>query len=87
MATRTTFNPTKTFLMEALHKNVVTIKFIKKDGTEREMKCTLQESFISPYEKKTDREKLASETNISVWDVENQGWRSFRYDSVISVNV
>lgn len=87
MATRTTFNPTKTFLMEVLHNNIVTVKFIKKDGTEREMKCTLQESLISPYEKKTDREKLASETNISVWDVENQGWRSFRYESVISVNV
>ena len=87
MATRTTFNPTKTFLIDALNKNIVTIKFLKKDGSEREMKCTLQESHITPYEKKTDREKVSSDTNISVWDVENQGWRSFRYDSVISINV
>jgi len=49
------------------------------------MKCTLQESYISPYEKKTDREKVASDSNISVWDIENQGWRSFRVDSVISI--
>lgn len=87
MVTRTTFNPTKTFLMDALNNNIVTIKFFKKDGSEREMKCTLQESFITPYEKKTDRERVISDTNISVWDIENQGWRSFRYDSIISINV
>ena len=87
MATRTTFNPTKTFLMDALNNNIVTVKFLKKDGSEREMKCTLQESYITPYEKKTDRERVISDTNISVWDVENQGWRSFRYDSIISINV
>ena len=87
MVTRTTFNPTKTFLMDALNNNIVTVKFLKKDGSEREMKCTLQELYITPYEKKTDRERVISDTNISVWDVENQGWRSFRYDSVISVNI
>lgn len=73
--------------MDALNNNIVTIKFFKKDGSEREMKCTLQESFITPYEKKTDRERVISDTNISVWDIENQGWRSFRYDSIISINV
>lgn len=87
MVTRTTFSPNKSFLLNALSNSIVTVKFVKKDGTEREMKCTLQESLITPYEKKTDREKVSSDTNISVWDVESQGWRSFRYDSVISVSL
>lgn len=85
MVTRTIFSPNKDFILQSLREGVVTVKFTKKDGTERDMKCTLQESYISPYEKKTDREKVASDSNISVWDIENQGWRSFRVDSVISI--
>lgn len=85
MVTRTIFSPNKDLILQSLREGVVTVKFTKKDGTERDMKCTLQESYISPYEKKTDREKVASDSNISVWDIENQGWRSFRVDSVISI--
>ena len=85
MVTRTTFSPNREFILQSLYEGVVTVKFTKKDGTERDMKCTLQESYISPYEKKTDREKVVNENNISVWDVESQGWRSFRVDSVISI--
>lgn len=85
MVTRTTFSPTKAFLAEALREGIVTVKFIKTDGTERDMKCTLQESLIKPYEKKTTREKTVNDELFSVWDVEKEGWRSFRFDSVISV--
>jgi len=85
MVTRTTFSPNREFILQSLYEGVVTVKFTKKDGTERDMKCTLQESYISPYEKKTDREKVVNENNRSVWDVESQGWRSFRVDSVISI--
>lgn len=87
MVTRTTFSPTKTYLIDALQKGVVTVKFTKVDGTERSMSCTLQESLIGTYEKKTEREKAVNESVVSVWDVEKEGWRSFRYDSVISMNV
>ena len=85
MVTRTIFSPNKELILQSLREGVVTVKFTKKDGTERDMKCTLQESYIAPYEKKTDREKTSNENNISVWDIENQGWRSFRVDSVISI--
>ena len=85
MVTRTIFSPNKDIILQSLREGVVTVKFTKKDGTERDMKCTLQESYIAPYEKKTEREKTANDNNISVWDIENQGWRSFRVDSVISI--
>ena len=85
MATRTVFNPTKTFLSEALQNGVVTVTFTKTDGSERVMKCTLQESYLKPYEKKTERERVVNDNVISVWDVDNSGWRSFKYDSLISV--
>jgi hypothetical protein len=51
------------------------------------MTCTLQESEIPEYEKKTERVRttLTDET-ISVVDLEKNEWRSFRYDSVKSVS-
>ena len=49
------------------------------------MQCTLLESIIKPYEKATDREKKVNEDLISVWDVEKDAWRSFRYDSILEI--
>jgi hypothetical protein len=56
--------------------------FTKSDGTERELLCTLKEEFIGEYEKKTERVKKENPDVMSVWDLENNGWRSFRLDSV-----
>ena len=76
----------KSNIMNMLSKGVVSIKFIKTDGSERDMKCTLMEEIIKPHEKKTDREKKQNENVISVWDVDKEGWRSFRLDSIISIH-
>jgi len=76
----------KTNIMNMLKNNIVNVKFTKTDGSERDMKCTLMEAFIKPHEKKTDREKKVNEDIVSVWDVDKEGWRSFRYDSIISIN-
>lgn len=76
----------KTNVMNMLHSGIVNIKFTKTDGSERDMKCTLMDAFIKPHEKKTDREKKLNENIISVWDVDKEGWRSFRFDSIISIN-
>lgn len=65
----------------------VTVEFTKADGTQRKMVCTLQESAIPPAEpKKTDRVKKENDDVLAVWDLEAQGWRSFKYSSLISVN-
>jgi WYL_2, Sm-like SH3 beta-barrel fold len=61
----------------------VFIKFNKKDGTEREMLCTLSEE-APVYEKKTERK--ANPDTCFVFDVEKKEWRSFRYDSVTRVS-
>ncbi len=65
----------------------VTVDFLKKDGTMRTMKCTLQETAIPAYEKKTERGRTTlTEDAISVVDLDINEWRSFRYDSVKSVS-
>lgn len=59
--------------------------FTKSDGTEREMRCTLREDLIQSTEKKTERTKKENADVMSVWDLEKSGWRSFRLDSVKSI--
>ena len=63
------------------------VKFIKNDGSVREMICTLLESLAVPYEKKTDKQKPENDEVLAVWDVEKHAWRSFRVNTVLSVDV
>jgi hypothetical protein len=73
------------YLKQALLDDVVCVLFVKKDGTERRMTCTLKPDLLPAQ---TDLEeavqkKTSNPDVLAVWDLENQGWRSFRYDSVI----
>lgn len=65
----------------------VTVVFEKKDGTLREMLCTLKQDLVQSYEKKTERTKTTNEEVCPVFDVEKQEWRSFRYDAVTEVRL
>ena len=76
----------KDWLIGLLRSEIVELTFTKKDGTERIMKCTLAEEKI-PAEnapKGTDRKK--SDDAVAVFDLENKGWRSFRWDSLKNIN-
>lgn len=75
----------KKYLKSLLSEGPVEVVFKKQDGTERTMKCTLKESLTKTYEKKTDKIKAVSEDVLPVYDLEKEGWRSFRYDSIVSV--
>ena len=73
------------FLKEQLHKGPVQVLFIKKDGTERKMLCTLNPDLMDllPQEQNTIKPARQNPDVLAVWDIENQGWRSFRWDSII----
>ncbi|CAB5221809.1 WYL domain containing protein [uncultured Caudovirales phage] len=71
------------WLLGVLNDVNVFVKFNKKDGTEREMLCTLSDE-APAYEKKTERK--ANPDTCFVFDVEKKEWRSFRYDSVTRVS-
>ena len=78
-------------LMKLMKDNIVTVKFTKKDGTERVMNATLREDII-PQATKEDplsQKKVRSinEEVIPCWDCDKDGWRSFRVDSVVAFNV
>ena len=70
-------------MREILQANVCEVQFTKADGSPRTMRCTLMPDSLPPL--KTDGKQRAENLDIvPVWDVEAEGWRSFRVDSVKS---
>jgi hypothetical protein len=82
------YHELKADLKKLLQEKVLTVLFTKKDGTEREMLCTLLPEHLPVVDKKEGDEvkplKKQSEDSIAVWDLEAKAWRSFRIDSVKS---
>lgn len=84
---------TKDELVEKLQQEVVQLVFIKADGTERHMVCTknivhIPEEFHPKTDKvvKLDENGNPIETDlITIWDMEQQGWRSFNFSKVLEV--
>lgn len=75
-------------LKQTLQGNIATVVFEKADGTLREMRCTLQSDFLPPQLLQENTVTRAENPNIlSVWDIDNGGWRSFRIDSIKSITV
>jgi len=70
------------WLGEHLAYGPVTVVFEKKDGTLREMRCTLKD--VPQYERKTESETTRKKNDevMSVYDMDKSEWRSFRIDSI-----
>ncbi|CAB4124263.1 WYL domain containing protein [uncultured Caudovirales phage] len=68
-----------------LKAGIATVIFTKVDGSERIMRCTLKDEFL-PEEYRGKGLVLTEVTNsLRVFDLEANAWRSFRVESVISV--
>jgi hypothetical protein len=70
-------------LRNLLSTDIVTVTFTKKDGTTREMICTTMSDHLPETTSNTNT--VPSETLVTAWDLEQNGWRSFRFDSVKSI--
>lgn len=80
------FKVFKQWLTEMLDFNVITVTFLKKDGTERVMKCTTSKKIV-PAEPVVEhaepkKEKQKNDDVKPVYDIEASAWRSFRWDAV-----
>lgn len=76
-------------LLVDLRSNVVELHFMKTNGENRVMKCTLMSRFLpesyirNTEEQNTERQYHRDNPNvIAAWDIDARGWRSFRIDSV-----
>lgn len=77
------------YLKGVLQTGIVEVNFVKKDGTQRKLLCTLMPSELPAQ---TDLEEAVQKKTpnpdvLAVWDIENKGWRSFRYDSILGFSV
>ena len=79
-----------------LNKQEITVRFVKADGTERDMKCTLNwdlipaavpmamtarvDGLVTEEKKQRKAPKEPDPAVIKVYDLEAKSWRSFRMD-------
>lgn len=81
---------TRDTLLKDLRNGVIEVIFTKVNGDERRMRCTLVSGLL-PESHQASLEEQKSEKQfhkdnpdvIACWDLDNNGWRSFRIDSVI----
>ena len=72
------------WLAGMLEQSIVEVTFTKKDGTERVMNCTLLEDYLPET---TGAGRSAGSDALAVFDVDADGWRSFRWDSIRAVKL
>ena len=76
------------FLREDLKHGIVKVKFVKKNGETRVMKCTWDMNHIPEIHHPTQKEPREKNNELFVvYDVEKEGWRSFHIDSVIEATI
>ncbi len=80
---------TKDELKELFAQGPVDFKFTKVDGSTRTMLATTSDDFVPqrPDASSEIRATKVEPATYSVWDIENNGWRSFRWSSVTEVNL
>jgi hypothetical protein len=71
-------------ITKKLHEGICKIIFTKANGDTRIMHCSLNESILPEQIdlEEAVQKKAPNPDVLAVWDVENSGWRSFRWDSV-----
>jgi len=77
-------------LKQQLQSGIARINFTKVNGDQRSMLCTLLPGYI-PAEEVVEPSnptpgRTRSSNALSVWDIENDGWRAFRLDSIKSID-
>ena len=75
------------YLKSWLYNERCQVTFLKRDGTQRVMVCTLRSDYLP---EQTDIEEYVNEAEVldnpdtvTVWDLEKKSWRRFRFDSVL----
>jgi hypothetical protein len=79
---------TRDDVLTKLREGNVMIEFMKVDGSLRTMRATLdgnQIAYNKPIEGSTTNRKVSDET-CPIWDVEENTWKSFRWENLRSVD-
>ena len=69
-----------------LHKGIVEFKYIKKDGSIREAKGTLNIDIMGSENAPKGSLNNTSDKTTRYYDLNSNGWRSFITDNLIEIN-
>lgn len=87
--TKYTTQENKSILSEELESKNLIITFNKLSGEIREMKCTLRKDILPPATKddhlSQKKIRKVSPEVLTVWDIDNNGWRNIRWANIIKV--
>ena len=72
-------------LQTQLRDEILEVTFTKVNGDKRVMNCTLMEGVLPSNSEEPTKDKKVNEAILSVWDVDANGWRSFRMNTVTRV--
>ena len=72
-------------LQTQLRDEILEVTFTKVNGDKRVMNCTLMEGILPSNTTENKTDKKVNEDILSVWDVDANGWRSFRMNAVTQV--
>lgn len=74
-------------LMKDLRNSARMVRFTKKDGSLRDLRCTLVANQLPERAQQALEQPMRqpNETLVTVWDLDKKAWRSFRKDAVVSV--
>ena len=79
----------KNEMQDLLKGNVVNVTFMKVNGEKRTMRCTLSHELLPPPQpvNVTKKARKACDDVVAVFDLDADGWRSFRLDAVIGYEI
>lgn len=75
-------------VLRNLKEGICKVVFTKVNGDSRTMQCTLNEKHLPAQIETVEatQKKTPNPDVLAVWDTQAEGWRSFRWDSLINVN-
>lgn len=77
----------KEFTRALLQEGAVTLYFTKANGEYREMRASLNPSYIEAVLTQDPVEPDPDRAYEVVWDIEAGQWKSFRYDRLVDFSV
>jgi hypothetical protein len=79
---------TESEVRDLLINNICEVKFTKRDGSDRVMKCTANFVYISQHDDSFhEYEGNVYDSIFLVWDMDKHDYRNIRYDSIQSIKV
>ena len=78
---------TREDLKAQLQSNVKMVTFHKVNGDKREMRCTLNPSYLPETKPKAEGyvPKPVNKEILAVYDLDEKAWRSFRIENILKV--